>query len=66
MNTLISILFWVGILFIVDGSFGILFREKWEKLAGELDIQRLALLEIAVGFVLLTAHYLLLQGVVGD
>lgn len=57
MTTFVSILFWLGIIFMVDGSFGILFQEKWKKLAGELNIQRMALIEIGVSLVLLGAHY---------
>ena len=60
MTLFISILFWFGIIFIVDGSLGILFQEKWQKLMGELNIQRLALIEIGVGFALLGAHYAIL------
>jgi uncharacterized protein YjeT (DUF2065 family) len=59
MNTLSSILFWLGIVALVDGSFGLLFKEKWQKMAGNLDIQKLAFLEIGVAFVLLGAHFLI-------
>lgn len=57
MQFFISILFWLGIVFLVDGSFGLLFQEKWKKMAGGLNIQRLALIEIGVALVLLVAHY---------
>ena len=55
-----TILFWLGIVALVDGSLGLLFEEKWQKLANGLNIQRLALIEIGVAFALLAAHYLML------
>ncbi|VGO20345.1 hypothetical protein [Pontiella sulfatireligans] len=57
MNLLISILFWVGIVFLVDGSCGLLLQEKWKKMAAGLNIQRIALIEIGVAFALLAGHY---------
>ena len=62
MNFLGSILFWVGIVFLVDGSLGLLFQEKWQKWVGELNLQRIALIEAGVGLALLVAHYALLRG----
>jgi hypothetical protein len=59
MQLLISILFWLGIVFMVDGSLGLLFQEKWQKMAGGLNIQRLALIEIGVALTMLAAHYML-------
>ena len=59
MNIVISILFWLGIVFLVDGSCGLLFQEKWQKMAGGLNIQRLALIELGVALVLLAGHYVL-------
>ena len=61
MNIFISILFWAGIVFLVDGSMGLLFEEKWQKLAQGLNIRRLALVEIGVAMGLLVLHYFLLQ-----
>ena len=61
MNLFISILFWAGIVFLMDGSLGLLFQEKWQKWIGKLNIQRIALIEIGVGMVFLGAHYLLLS-----
>ncbi|MEE9368253.1 MAG: hypothetical protein V3V05_05250 [Pontiella sp.] len=46
----------------IDGSLGILLQEKWQKLAGEVNIQRLALIEIGIGLALLVTHYLLIYG----
>jgi hypothetical protein len=60
MKLFISILFWAGIVFLVDGSMGLLFEDKWQKLARGLNIRRLALVEIGVALGLLTLHYLLL------
>ena len=57
MNLLNSILFWAGIVLLVDGSLGLLFQEKWQKLVGGLNILRIATIEIGVGLALLVAHY---------
>jgi len=62
MNLFISILFWAGIILLVDGSLALLFREKWQKWVGELNIQRIASVEIGVGLALLAAYYLLGRG----
>jgi hypothetical protein len=59
MGLFISILFWAGIVFLVDGSLGLLFREKWQKLTRGLNIQRIAFIEIGVALTLLGAYYLL-------
>ena len=61
MNLFISILFWSGIVFLVDGSLGLLLEEKWQKIARGLNIRRLALVEIGVALGLLVLHYLLLR-----
>ena len=62
MKIFISILFWAGIVFLVDGSLGLLLEEKWQKIARGLNIRRLALVEIGVAMGLLALHYLLLRG----
>ena len=54
-----TILFWAGIILMVDGSLALLFQEKWQKLITGVNIQRLALIEIGVALALLAAHYLL-------
>jgi hypothetical protein len=59
MSLFSSILFWAGIVFLVDGSLGLLFKDKWQKLAAGLNIQRIALIEITVALALLAVHYLL-------
>lgn len=63
MNHLTSILFWAGIVFLTDGSLGLLFEDKWQKLVRGIRIRRLALIEIGVALALLTGHYLLKRGV---
>lgn len=60
MNLFTTILFWLGILFLVDGSLGLLFQEKWKKLVGGIDIQRIALIETGVALAMLAIHYILL------
>lgn len=60
MSIWASILFWSGIVFLFDGSLALLFKERWQKWVGTLDIQRIALIEIALGMVILAAHYFLL------
>ncbi len=62
MNLFISILFWLGIVFLVDGSLALLFQEKWQKLARGLNIQRIAFIEIGVGLAFLGTHYVLGRG----
>lgn len=59
MHLFTTILFWAGIVFMVDGSLGLLFQEKWQKLAGGVNIQRLALIEIGIASALLAGHYIL-------
>ena len=59
MNLLVSILFWVGIVMLVDGSCGLLLQEKWQRLIRGLNIQRIAVIEIVIALALLAVHYLL-------
>ena len=59
MSVLSSILFWSGILLVVDGSFGLLFEEKWQRIIRGLSIRRLALIEIGTGIGLLLVHFLM-------
>ncbi len=63
MTHLPSILFWIGIVLLVDGSCGLLFLEKWKKVASGLDIQRIALIEIGLALALLAGHYIILLNV---
>ena len=62
MNPISSILFWAGIVLVVDGSLGVLFQERWQRLVEDINIQRIALIEIAVGFLSLAVHYFILPG----
>ncbi len=62
MNVLGSILFWAGIVLLVDGSLALLLQERWQKWVGELNIRRIALFEIGLGVALLVVHYLLGTG----
>ena len=59
METFSNILFWLGIVLLVDGSLGILFQEKWQRLVGNWNLQKIALGEISLAFVMLAVHYLL-------
>ncbi len=59
MDVFSTILFWLGIAGLVDGSLGLLFMEKWRELVGDLNIQRIALIEIGASCGLLAARYLL-------
>ena len=61
MKLFVGILFWAGIIFLTDGSLGVLFQEKWQKIVGRLNIQRIACIEIGLGIAFLTAHYVLLS-----
>lgn len=62
MQTFLNILFWLGILGLVDGSLGLLLQEKWQKMIGTMDIQKIALIEIAIAWVLLVLHFVLRYG----
>jgi len=59
MQLFTTILFWAGIVFLVDGSLGLLFQDRCKKLVAGVNIQRLALIEIGVSLALLAAHYVL-------
>ncbi len=60
MSVFSSILFWTAIVLLADGSLALLFQERWQRWVGELDIQRMALIEIGVGMAVLGVHYILL------
>ena len=59
MPLFISILFWAGVVFLADGSLGLLFEDKWQRLVRKLNIRRLALIEIGFALALLAAHFIL-------
>ncbi|WP_372794947.1 hypothetical protein [Pontiella sp.] len=62
MAALVNILFWLGIVGLVDGSLGLLFLEKWQKMAGTWDIRKVALIEVGAAWAVLILHYLLKFG----
>ena len=57
-----AILFWLGIVGLIDGSLGLLFQEKWQKIVGTWNIQKIALIEISVAWILLAFHYVIEYG----
>lgn len=59
MNLFITILFWAGVLLLADGSLGLIFEDKWQKLARGLNIRLLALCEVSFALLLLIVHYLI-------
>lgn len=61
MNLFISILFWSGVVFLADGSLGLVFEEKWQRFVRGVNIRRLALIEIVFALGLLALHYFLLS-----
>ena len=61
MDLFITILFWAGIVMMVDGSLALLFQEKWQRLISGINIRRLALIEIGAALALLTWHFTLLN-----
>ncbi|MDZ8118999.1 hypothetical protein [Pontiella agarivorans] len=62
MDVFVNILFWLGVFALVDGSLGILLKEKWQKMAGEMDIQKIALIEIGLAWVFLILYFVLQYG----
>lgn len=62
MDVFMNILFWLGIFALVDGSLGILLKEKWQKMAAGMDIQKVALIEVSLAWVFLILHYVLRYG----
>ncbi|MEI6891591.1 MAG: hypothetical protein V5783_05400 [Pontiella sp.] len=56
MQILLNLTFWLGICALVDGSLGVLFQEKWQKMVEHWNVQKIALIEIGVAWGLLAAH----------
>ncbi len=56
MQILASILFWAGIIALVDASIGLFFLEKWQQSFKSVNITRLVWSEIALAFALLAGH----------
>lgn len=59
MNILTNLLFWLGIMALVDGSMGLLYMEKWQKMVEKWNIQKIAWIEISIAWCLLAAHFVL-------
>ncbi len=59
MQVLLNILLWIGILALVDGSLGLLYREKWQKMAEKCNIEKIAWIEISIAWCMLAAHFAL-------
>ena len=59
MDFLNTILFWAGILLLLDGALGLIFEEKWQKIAKGINIRRLALIEVGGAILMLILYYLL-------
>jgi hypothetical protein len=59
MQMFTTILFWVGIVALVDGSCGLLFEDRWQKLVRHVNIRKVALVEVAVAWILIAVHFLL-------
>jgi len=59
MSAFVSILFWVGVVLLADGSLGLIFEDRWQKLARGVNVRRLAFIEIGFAMSLLILHFLL-------
>ena len=60
MQYAVSILFWAGIMLLLDGSLALLFKDRWQKVLRQWNLKRIALIEIGIAWMLLATHYLLL------
>jgi hypothetical protein len=59
MRILIPILFWSGFLLLLDASLGLIFEERWKKIARGINIRLMALVEAGIAFLLFTLYYIL-------
>ncbi|MBN2686128.1 MAG: hypothetical protein JXR40_12670 [Pontiellaceae bacterium] len=59
MSILIPILFWSGFLLLIDASLGLIFEERWKKIAKGINIRLMALVEAGIAFLLIALHYIL-------
>ena len=55
----LSILFWCGILLLIDGSIGLFFLEKWQDKFKSMNLSRWVCIEIILSIVLLIIYGLL-------
>ena len=56
---ILSVLFWCGILLLIDGSIGLFFLEKWQCKFKSINLPRWVCLEIILSIVLLIIYGLL-------
>jgi len=59
MQTLLNILFWLGISALVDGSLGLLYHDKWQKMVEKWNVRKIAWVEISIAWCLLAVHFVL-------
>lgn len=53
-----SILFWLGIIFLIDASIGLLFFDKWKPLIKTLKFDKIIWFEILLSFILLSIFFI--------
>ena len=56
---ILSVLFWFGILLLIDGSIGLFFLEKWQDKFKSINVSRWVCIEIILSIVLLIIYGLL-------
>ena len=56
---ILSVLFWCGILLLIDGSIGLLFLEKWQDKFKSINLSSWVCIEIILSIVLLIIYGLL-------
>ena len=56
---ILSVLFWCGILLLIDGSIGLFFLEKWQDKFKSINLSRWVCIEIVLSIVLLIIYGLL-------
>ncbi|MDF7807838.1 hypothetical protein P4E94_10355 [Pontiellaceae bacterium B12219] len=59
MQIVINILFWLGIVALIDGSLGLIFEEKWQKMTSKWNVRKVALVEVSVAWCMLAVHFAL-------
>ncbi len=52
-----AVVFWLGIVGLVDGSLGLLFEDRWQRLAGDWPLRKIAFIEIGIAGLLLVLHF---------
>ncbi len=53
-----SILFWLGIIFLIDASIGLLFFDKWKSIIKTNKFDKIIWLEILLSFILLSIFFI--------